>query len=211
LENTELDHAIVATAVADGNFQALWDIEHLPRRDPLTTDAQTTVWQPGKRFTVSMPFRSDCQNLAVTRPLALRRLLSMERALTRDSLMAACNRQFMLEYETLGHMECVPISELSLPAYHIPHHAVLREVSSSTKLRVVFDAAAKCGNGASVNKLLAIGKIPQDTLMSILLRFHTHIYAFSADISEMYRCINIDRKQWNYQRILWRNSPEDPI
>uniref|UniRef100_A0A8D8AXM8 (northern house mosquito) hypothetical protein n=1 Tax=Culex pipiens TaxID=7175 RepID=A0A8D8AXM8_CULPI len=41
-----------------------------------------------------------------------------------------------------------------LPYYFLPHHAVVRPESSTTKLRVVFDASAKSSNGQSLNDQL---------------------------------------------------------
>lgn len=40
---------------------------------------------------------------------------------------------------------------------YVPHHAVVRESSSTTKLRVVFNASCKTRNGTSLNDYLLIG------------------------------------------------------
>ena len=54
-------------------------------------------------------------------------------------------KKFMLEYEALNHMTNFGEYPKAVPgnAYFFPHHGVLRESSSTTKLRVVFDG----GNG----------------------------------------------------------------
>jgi hypothetical protein len=46
----------------------------------------------------------------------------------------------MREYENLGHMK---LSGNNLGLYYIPHHAVVKEESLTTKIRVVFDASAQ--------------------------------------------------------------------
>jgi hypothetical protein len=53
-----------------------------------------------------------------------------------------------------------PVTEEVTPAFepiYIPHHAVIRESSSTTKLRVVFNASCKTRNGTSINDHLLVG------------------------------------------------------
>jgi len=76
-------------------------------------------------------------------------------------------------------------------SYYLPHHAVLRPESTSTKLRVVFDGSARTSTGVSLNNLQVPGPISQDNLISILLRFRLHNYVISADIQKMYRQVLI--------------------
>jgi len=47
----------------------------------------------------------------------------------------------MDEYERLNHMTEVQLSSVPRNHYFIPHHCVLKPDSSTTKLRVVFDAS----------------------------------------------------------------------
>ena len=74
--------------------------------------------------------------------------------------------QFMSEYESLGHMQLVEPTA-SANVYHIPHHPVFKLSSSSTKLRVVFDASAPSISGLSLNDTLEVGPTVQpDFLIS---------------------------------------------
>ncbi|XP_038109051.1 uncharacterized protein LOC119766868 [Culex quinquefasciatus] len=93
----------------------------------------------------------------------------------------------------------------------MPHHAVLRPSSTSTKLRVVFDASAKSSSGTSLNDLLMVGPPVQDSLFAILLRFRLCPYVLSSDLSKMYRQIRIDPDHSSFQRIFWREKPTDPL
>ncbi|XP_062713839.1 uncharacterized protein LOC134290676 [Aedes albopictus] len=58
-----------------------------------------------------------------------------------------------------------------IPQYFLPHHAILRPDSTTTKLRIVFDASCKSGSGPSLNDILMTGPTIQDTLNDIVLRF----------------------------------------
>ena len=60
----------------------------------------------------------------------------------------------------MGHAEPVPSKDLDKPAeqvYYMPTHEVLKEASTSTKLRVVFDASAQTTSGYSLNQTLLQG------------------------------------------------------
>lgn len=62
----------------------------------------------------------------------------------------------------------------SSDVYYMPHHPVFKE-STTTKLRVVFNASQKTDNGKSLNEQLACGGKLQDDLFSLLLRWRTQI------------------------------------
>ena len=73
--------------------------------------------------------------------------------------------KFMNENMELGHMEKVPAAEIdSTVKYFLPHHAVLKPDSSTTKLRIVFDASAKTSTEVSLNDVLKVGSTVQQSL-----------------------------------------------
>ncbi|XP_070516626.1 uncharacterized protein [Cardiocondyla obscurior] len=90
----------------------------------------------------------------------------------------------------------------------MPHHAVFKETSNTTKVRIVFDASAKSSNGISLNDLLMVGPTIQDKLLSHLIRFRTYNYVISADVEKMYRQILVNERDRRFQRILWREDNE---
>ncbi|XP_017797085.1 PREDICTED: uncharacterized protein LOC108578295, partial [Habropoda laboriosa] len=95
--------------------------------------------------------------------------------------------------------------------HYLPHHAVRKESSATTKIQVVFDASAKGTTGISLNDALLTGPTIQDTLFSILLRFRSHTYVITADIEKMYRQIKVHHDDRKFQKILWRESMDKPI
>ncbi|XP_050548421.1 uncharacterized protein LOC126910069, partial [Daktulosphaira vitifoliae] len=119
---------------------------------------------------------------------------------------------FMYEYLRLGHMERVTNNvSPNIKPYYIPHHAVVRECSATTKLRVVFNASCATTTGLSLNDVLFKGPVIQDDLFSILTRFRTHQYVLSADCEKMYRQIWVSKDHQDLQWILWRSQPDQPI
>lgn len=114
----------------------------------------------------------------------------------------------MREYQDLNHMSLAASS--SDGRYLLPHHAVLRLSSTTTKLRVVFNGSAKTSSGKSLNDILMTGPKLQPELFDTLLRFRTYAVAFTADISQMYRCIEVHPEDRPVQSILWREEPTNP-
>ena len=113
-----------------------------------------------------------------------------------------------------GHLERVTSDELFMPprdVYYLPHHHVVKESSTTTKLRIVFDASAVTTNGTSLNDSLMTCPTLQDNLCDILLRFRFHVVASSANVAKMYRQIGLHTSSRDYHRILWRDQPCDPI
>ena len=95
--------------------------------------------------------------------------------------------------------------------YYLPHHFVLKAESSTTKFRVVFDGSAKSTSGFSLNDCLMVGPTIQDDLFTLLLRFRCHAVALKADIGKMYRQFRVGDRDADFQRIVWRDSPEKPL
>lgn len=166
------------------------------------------------RFIVRLPKRSDSSSLGDSLNNAERRFHLLEKRLKRNSNFQCEYSKFMDEYLLLNHMQHIPHS-LAMnsvsQSYYLPHHAVFKENSTTTKLRVVFDASTKSMSGVSLNDILMVGPTIQQDLVSILLRFRTHIYAMTADITKMYRQIRVHPEDQDLQRILWRHSPTEDI
>ena len=93
---------------------------------------------------------------------------------------------------------------------YLPHHFVLKD-SSTTKLRVVFDASAKTSSGVSLNDKLLVGPKLQDDLVPLLIRFRTHQVALCADVAKMYRQVRVCQEDADYQRIVWRENSSEQI
>ena len=83
--------------------------------------------------------------------------------------------------------------------------------STTTKLRVVFDASSKSPNGNSLKDCFLLGPRLQDHVFDILIRLRLHQYALSADVAKMYRQVALDKSDRDFHRILWRDYVTDEI
>ncbi|XP_058817315.1 uncharacterized protein LOC131680617 [Topomyia yanbarensis] len=83
--------------------------------------------------------------------------------------------RFMDEYLQLGHMRRLdePVDDVKAHCY-LPHHPVFEESSTTTKVRVVFDAFFETASEYSLNDTFLVGPVVQQDLLSIVMIFRTH-------------------------------------
>ncbi|XP_052891389.1 uncharacterized protein LOC128299453 [Anopheles moucheti] len=214
-------HTTTIQATLDGMLQRFWETESIMEGPAMSLEENmcekhyvaTTHRNAQGRYVVSLPQNlSSSRVLGLSRAIADRRLLGVERRLKSNPEMDIEYKRFMREYEELGHMRKLtePVDD-SITHCYIPHHAVLKESSTSTKVRVVFDASCKTTSGYSLNDTLLVGPIVQEDLLSIILRFRSHAIAIVADVEKMYRQILHSDQDRNLLRIRYRESQVDPI
>lgn len=164
------------------------------------------------RFIVSMPLNDEIEKLGDSRSSALKRFYNLENRLLKNADVSGQYAKFMSEYYSLNHMtEIDETLQVAGRSYYMPHHAVFKETSLSTKLRVVFDCSSKTSSGVSLNDAQHVGPVVQSDLLSILIRFRQYSFVVAADIKMMYRQILIEPQQRPYQRIFWRESPAEKL
>jgi len=115
----------------------------------------------------------------------------------------------MRNFIELDHIELAKPN--NNPTYYIPHREVIRKESSTTPLRVVFNASSHGKNCMSLNEALMIGPQLQSELFDILVSARTYKYWFTADIAKMYRMIEVDETDRDMQRILWQENKNELI
>ncbi|XP_063218586.1 uncharacterized protein LOC134528849 [Bacillus rossius redtenbacheri] len=145
----------------DEVVKRFWELEEFPvttHKSP--EDVKCEEWfskthlrSGDGRYSVSLPFRQPLLKLGASRPQALNRFLRLENRLKSDPKLKAMYSEFMSDYVASGHMEEVTESQIPSESYYIPHHCVVKPESSTTKLRVVFDASAKSSSGKGGFKL----------------------------------------------------------
>ncbi|XP_058449060.1 uncharacterized protein LOC131429022 [Malaya genurostris] len=174
---------------------------------------QTVARTSEGRYIVRLPIKQNIlANLSDNRNTAIRRFYALERRLNLDRELGEQYKCFLDEYYALHHMQrVVNPHEITVPCFHLPHHAVVRDSSSTTKVRVVFGASCKSANGPSLNDALLVGPIVQEDLRSIILRSRKHPVMLIADIKQMYRQILLHERDTPLQRIIWRDSSGAPL
>ncbi|XP_055543178.1 uncharacterized protein LOC129728750 [Wyeomyia smithii] len=200
-------------------YQKFWEVESFENGKSLSLEeqyceahfARTHFRTPDGRYVVRLPIRDEMlsalgESVGVTK----RRLLNNERALSSKPQLRSEYSKFMDEYQTLGHMEKV-VPDYSIPHFFLPHHAVQKPDSTTTKTRVVFDASCRRSNNLSLNDICYIGPTVQPPLLSTLINFRMPKYAVTADIEEMYRQIVVHKANRPLQQIVWREHANQDI
>ncbi|XP_039297790.1 uncharacterized protein LOC120354527 [Nilaparvata lugens] len=172
----------ISTCEISNQMEKFWKLEEVLPKDNLTAEhgkieqhylANVERASDG-RFSVALPKKESFNNLGQSRFQALNCFHSLEKRLAANPELKEQYTAFMDEYQSLGHMSPVPPSQPFDKCFHIPHHPVFKPDSTTTKLRVVFDASAKSNTGVSLNEVLHIGYTVQPELFDIVLRFRTH-------------------------------------
>ncbi|XP_058978468.1 uncharacterized protein LOC131802916 [Musca domestica] len=201
-----------------------WEVENIPQQRVMSkADRQceeiyqrTTTRDGNGRYTVSLPFKdeySDSLTLGQSRKGAMAQYIRNESRLLKNPEL---KREYDLnieEYVKLGHMiPVLPPTISEFPDhYYLPHHAVVKPDSSTTKVRVVFNASYATSNGTSLNDVLYTGPALQNDLTILILKWRFYRYVFSGDIEKMYRQILVSPSHTHFQRILFRQNPTEPI
>lgn len=204
-------------------LRRFWEIESvIPDKKILSADEQrceeiyslTTVKDDCGRYVVNLPFNSEdpqCR-YGKSRDLAIKRFYHLERKFERDPEIKRKYSEVFHDYLNLGHMERVPASRLKDPtAVYLPHHAVIRNDKTTTKVRIVFDASMKGTNGVSLNDDLMVGPTLQPPLRHIIMCWRIHPISLCADIVKMYRQVKVNPEQVDFQRVVWRDDPGSEI
>ncbi|XP_050296340.1 uncharacterized protein LOC126736152 [Anthonomus grandis grandis] len=174
-----------------------WEEPGLTKNENLSSEevmcenlfVSTTSRGEDGRFVVTIPLKDSVDKLGDSKQMALQRLFSLERRFQKSESLRKQYGEYMAEYERVGHMTKTSDFQEDEVSFFLPHHGVIKEDSSTTKLRVVYDGSAQSSSGVSINDLQYVGPKIQDNLLSILLRFRQNKVAFCADIAKMYRQI----------------------
>ena len=99
--------------------------------------------------------------------------------------------------------------------HYIPHDPVIRNETTTTKVRIVFDASAS-SNGPSLNSCLYKGRQITPLVFDILLRFCSHFAALASDTEKAFHQVSFIPEHRNYLRFLsvdevFKNSPSTEV
>ncbi|KAJ8948294.1 hypothetical protein NQ318_020781, partial [Aromia moschata] len=174
-------------------MQEFLEIENIPTvavSDPHDKECEEYFQSTYKRdvtgkYTVSLPFQMPPSVLGESYSIALRRFCALERILNVSENFRKQYHDVIKDYLSQDHMRKVD--------------------SSSTPLRIVFDASCKTNSLFSLNDILHKGPKLHTVVLAMFLKFRIysrHSTDVLAEKSDTHK---------RFQRLLWRFSPDDIV
>ena len=204
----------LTTTSADDLLRRFWEVEDLALLQPILSAEEKTVVRHFEethtrdevgRFVVPLPFKEHADPLEETITLAVRRFHSLECSLRSNGKFDAF-AEVMNEYFKQTHTERVPPQDMSKPChkeYYRHMRIVHKTTSTTTKLRVVFDASERSSTGVSLNDQLLVNPTIHAPLIDVL-RFRQHKLTLTTDSSKMYCAVLFPEAQRDLHRFVWR-------
>ena len=193
---------------ASGTQPDLLDVASMSEDDRIATEcAQQSLVSQNGRYQVALPWNDLASQLKNNKAAAELRLKHTERRLRRDNDVASSYGATIQKYLEKGYIELVDEDKDDEGVWYLPHFPVLRPDKATTKVRIVFDAAARCG-GLALNDSLRAGPKLQRDLFEVLIRFRNERIAVCCDIQEMYLQIAVEPRDCRRLRFLWRGLEE---
>ncbi|XGW03194.1 hypothetical protein V3C99_014862 [Haemonchus contortus] len=172
---------------------------------------QNTVQEIDGLLYVQFPWKISHPRLADNKLLALKRLESQYKSFTNKPDLWKLYASTIQDYLDKGIIE--EVDEYHFDdhrIYYIPHQAVVKESSATTRLRVVFDASSHYKGAPSLNDCLYPGPSILPDLVGILLRSRLHPILLISDVEKAFLQIRLQRSQRDATRFLWLIDPFSP-
>jgi hypothetical protein len=205
--------------IEDKIAKSFWDLETIGIKDPATPCETTPSFMDNYRETslnrdengqyiASFPWLQNHPALPTNYEITYARTRSMVRKLGPE-LLSKYNDIIQNQLDR-NFISKVPDDDRT-SGHYLPHHAVKKESSSSTPIRIVYDASCKqSATKPSLNECLDPGPTLLNDLNAILLRFRTHKIGLSSDIEKAFLHVRLDEKDREMTKFLWLMDPNDP-
>ncbi|CAI5446829.1 unnamed protein product [Caenorhabditis angaria] len=95
-------------------------------------------------------------------------------------------------------------------SYYIPHRAVIKNDSATTKTRIVYDGSSKQRGCLSLNECAFAGPSILQSIVGILLRARTRKFLVTADVEKAFHMVSLQEQCRDLTRFLWLKDINKP-
>ena len=199
-------------------LESFWETETIGIKEPSDSECAGGLFLKDVKFTnnryeVSLPWNRDRLEVPDHFDLCKNRLKYLQRRLkSRPTVMLEYHRIIKDQLRN-GILE--PVSKENEAdkatvgcAHYMPHHPVIRQDKSTTKIRIVYDGSATSKDGVlSLNDCLQVGPNLIPKLFNVLIQFRCHPIALVGDIEKAFLMISIKDLDRDMLRFLWLKEP----
>ena len=199
----------------DVSLRRMWEIEELDTEKTMMCKTDEEIYRTTKetmrsidgKIEVGLPWKKEKVDLQLNTVVADKRLKLLVQRLSKDEKLRKEYSEVIKNHEQKGYIEKVGERDQKETRWLLPHFPVIKRDRQTTKIRIVFDAAAKYQD-VCLNDLIETGPKLQNDLFEILLRFRRSRIAVVCDISEMFLQIRMKKEDKRYLRFLWMENQE---
>lgn len=155
-------------------------------------------------FDVGLLWKFDDISVPNSLPMARRRFQHLQKRIGRDEELRSNLGQQITNLVAKGYARKLTIEEMNIRhdrVWYLPIF-IVRNPNKPSKVRLVWDAAAKC-NGTSLNDFLLKGPDQLVHLTTVLCGFRCGKIGICGDIAEMFHQVQVREADRYVQRFLW--------
>ena len=203
------------------NLEDFWKLETIGiRKSPTISDDDKAISESNKsikmvneRYRVYWPWREVNPDLPNNYKLVYGRLNSVVKRLRENPEMLKMYNNVIKDQLNNGIIESVDYNSIQGKLKHyIPQHTVVKPNKKTTKLQIVYDAAAKTKkSNVSLNKCLYRGPVILEDFCPLLMRFQSHKVVLVADIGKAFPQVDLQEKDRDVARFLWLKDITKPV
>ncbi|GFU29499.1 DUF1758 domain-containing protein [Trichonephila clavipes] len=185
----------------DRNLTKFWDLEAIGIKAESSCDPDDQAMQHFKssvrfnsgRYEVGFPWKGHTQELNDNFSVAEKCVKSLTRRFIRDPTLYIQYSEILKEYESQGIIERVLETEkpTDRAVFYLPHQAVFRQESLTTKMRIVFDASSHEDGQPSLNDCIWSGENLNPNIFHLIISFRLNTIAITADIERAFLQISL--------------------
>ena len=168
---------------------------------------QDSITFDGKCYSVKLCFKENSPRCSTNKNTAKAAFFRLEKRLEKDKELYKMYKEAIqeaIDNEIVEHCD----EETSAEQYYLPHAPVLKEDSSTTKVRPVFNGSSKPKHGISLNETLLSGPPGNQDILTNLIKFRAKKIVIAGDVAKMFHCIKVHQEHRDLLRFFFRDKED---